>query len=375
MATRGRKPADSSTARDKDELKGTLAEIEKRYGKVVTRGSESLQPLRISTGSFMLDFCTLGGISTGRISKLVGNKHAGKSTVADKIIASAQRQWPDQRVVKLDMEGTHESVWSSKLGVDNDALLLVQPETGEAALDMADALIHTKEVSLIVVDSLAQLVPAKEMDSSAEDQHVGLQSRLIGSFVRKAVSGLMSEKMRGHNVSLLFINQFRSKIGGWSPTGDPLTEPGGKGLGFAYSLEVTMKNKEEKGKDAYDVETMVENEHAFSITKNKLNGGPRTGEFRLRRVPDESTGLDIGDVDDASTLLAFAKKFNAYTGGGSSWTLDFWDEEHRFGKLDEAVAKLYEDRDLYWKLRNFLICEQAKNLGMPDEFLERFYPD
>lgn len=375
MATKRTRTTSTASDSGKEELSSTLAEIEKRYGRVITPGSSATQPLRIPTGAFMLDFCTLGGIPAGRISKLVGNKHAGKSTMSDKIIASAQNLWPDQRVVKMDMEGTHESVWSEKLGVNNADLLLVQPETGEAALDMADALIHTKEVSLIVVDSLAQIVPAKELNSSMEDQHVGLQSRLIGSFVRKAVTGLMSERKRGHNITLLFINQFRSKIGGWSPTGDPLTEPGGKGLGFAYSLEITMKNKEEKGKDANDLETMVENEHAFSITKNKLNGGPRSGEFRLRRIPDEETGLDIGDVDDASTMLVYAKKFGAYAGGGSSWTLDFWDEEHRFSGVKDATIFLYQNRDVMWKLRNFLICEQAKSLGMPDEFVERFYPD
>lgn len=357
-----------------EELAGTLAEIEKRYGKVISAGSSILQPERIPTGIFTMDFSTLGGVPMGRITKLVGHKHAGKSLTADKVIASAQRLYPDRRVVKLDMEGTHESVWSAKLGVDNDALLVSQPETGEAALDMCDALIHTKEVSLIVVDSLAQLVPAKEMDASAEDQFVGLQARMLGSFVRKAVSGMLAEKLRGHDIALLFINQFRSKIGGWSPTGDPLTEPGGKGLGFAYSLEMTIKNKENAGKDAYDVDMMVENEHAFSVTKNKLNGGPRTGEFRVRRVPDEELGLGIGDVDDAGTMLAFAKKFGAYTGGGQSWKLDFWDEEHSYRKLEDAKAHLYSEPDLCWKLRNYLICEQATHLGMPDEFLERFYP-
>lgn len=358
-----------------EELSGTLSEIGKRYGNVITAGSSAQQPDRIPTGAFMLDFCTLGGIPTSRITKLVGQKHAGKSLTADKIIASAQNLWPDRRVVKLDMEGTHESVWSEKLGVNQDALLLAQPETGEHALDMCDALIHTKEISLIVVDSLAQLVPAKEMESSSEDQHVGLQSRLIGSFVRKAVSGMIAERRRGHQVTLLFINQFRSKIGGWSPTGDPLTEPGGKGLGFAYSLEITMKNKEQSGKDDHGIDSMTENEHAFSITKNKLNGGPRTGEFRVRRIADERLGLGIGDIDDAETLLAYGKKFGVYTGGGSSWKLDFWDEEHSFGKLDDAVRQLYEDRNLYWKFRNYLICEQASHLGMPDSFLERFYPD
>lgn len=358
-----------------NELNKVLADIKKQYGDVVAPASSKHQPKRIPTGSFMLDFCTLGGIPTGRISKLVGHKHAGKSMVADKIIAGAQKLFPDQQVVKLDLEGTHESVWSAKLGVDNDALLVASPETGEAALDMCDALIRTKEVSLIVVDSLAQIVPAKEIDSSAEDQFVGLQARLIGSFVRKAVTSMLAERRRGHDITLLFINQFRSKIGGWSPTGDPLTEPGGKGLGFAYSLEITIKNKEQAGKDEHDIETMVENVHAFQITKNKLNSGPRTGEFYVRRVPDSESGLDIGAIDDAETLITYAKKFGAYTGGGASWTLDFWDEERKSRSLKEAARILYEEPLLYWKLRNFLICEQAKHLGMPDSFLENFYPD
>lgn len=357
------------------EFAETMAAIQKEYGAVVTVARDKPQPERIPTGSFMLDFCTLGGIPQGRISKLVGHKHAGKSLVADKIIANAQLMFPDQRVVKFDLEGTHDSIWSASLGVDQDALYLAEPETGEAALDMCEAFIHTSEVSLIVVDSLAQIVPMKEIESSAEDQHVGLQSRLIGSFVRKAVAASLSEKLRGHQPTLLFINQFRSKIGGWSPTGDPLTEPGGKGLGFAYSLEVTIKNKENKGKDDYDVETIVENEHAFQITKNKCNGGPRSGEFRVRRVPDEEEGLGVGDIDDSTTMLTYAKKFDAYHGGGQNWTLDFWDEEHSFRSVKDAARHLNTDPDLKWKLRNFLICEQATHLGMPDSFLERFYPE
>jgi hypothetical protein len=129
------------------------------------------------------------------------------------------------------------------------------------------------------------------------------------------------------------------------------------------------------GKDEYDVETVTLNEHAFEIKKNKINTGPRSGEFQVCRVPNTTLGLSEGSVEDAATLLTYAKKFGAYTGAGSSWTLEFWDEEHSFRGLDAAKAHLYANRDLYWKLRNFLISEQAKHLGMPDEFIERFYPD
>lgn len=357
------------------DLRETLGAIDKRFGPVVALGNSKPQPVRISTGSFMLDFCLLGGIPQGRITRLLGHKHAGKTLLADKIISSAQRQFPEQRVVKFDLEGTHDAVWSEMLGVDQDELYVVEPETGEHALDMCEAFINTTGVSLIVVDSLAAITPYKEIDSSAEDQHVGLQSRLIGSFVRKAVSAGLSMKLQGHAPTLLFINQYRSKIGGWSPTGDPLTEPGGKALGHAYSVEITMKNKESKGKDAYEVDTILENEHAFTITKNKCNTGPRSGEFCVRRVPHEEYGLGAGDVDDAGTMLAYAKKFGVYHGGGSSWGLEFWDEEHTFRSAAEAIRHLYSESALKWKLRNFLICEQAQHLGMPDSFLERFYPE
>lgn len=376
MAKRERRVrGDNEDTKAGRELEGTLAEINKRYGTVMTKASEIYQPERIPTGIFTMDFATLGGIPRNRISKLVGNKSAGKSTTSDLIISYAQRMWPDEQVVKVDLEGTHDPVWSGKLGVDNDSLLVAQPETGEHALDMCDALIRTKEVSLIVVDSLAQLVPAKEIEASAEDQFVGLQARMIGSFVRKAVAALQAERRRRHFITLLFINQFRSKIGGWSPTGDPLTEPGGKSLGFAYTLEMTIKNKENLGKDDMGIEMPAYNEHAFSITKNKLGNGIRAGEYRLRRQDDEKTGLAEGQIDDAGTLLVYSKKFGAYGGGGKSWTLKFWDFERKFGSAAEAEQYLNENPDDYWQLRNFLIASQAERLGMPEYFIERYLPE
>lgn len=351
----------------------TVKAIKSKFGESsLHTASEQVQPERISTGVFILDFALLGGLPHNRISMILGEKHAGKSMLADKIIANAQRQYPDMRAVKIDVEGTHETVWSSKLGVDTEKLYVFNPETGESAVDAADAFVRTKEVSILVVDSIAALTPMKEIESSAEDAFVGVQARLVGNMIRKVNSGLIAERNRGHFVTVVFINQFRSKIGGY---GDPRAIPGGKALEFSTSVQLIMKNKEQMGKDEYDVETVAENEHAFDIKKNKLNAGPRSGEFVVRRTPDPELNLKEGDVHDAATLLAYAKKFGAYSGGGASWKLDFWDEEHSFRSIHDASVALYNDRDLYWKLRNFLISEQAKHLGMPDEFVERFYPD
>lgn len=371
--SRVRKPV----AAGQTELSETLAAIRKQYGtNTAVRASEVEQPERISTGSFMLDLATLGGIPHNRCSMFLGQRHSGKSTMADKVIGNAQRQYPDQVAVKMDIEGTHDTVWSGKNGVDCDALELIQPETGEAAVDMADALIRTAEVSLIVVDSIAALTPMREIDASAEDALVGEQSRLVSRMVRKMTSALITERNRGHLVTVLFVNQFRTKIGGWAPNGQEARSiPGGKALEYATSLQVIFKNKENKGKDAHDVETIAMNEHSFDITKNKLNSGPRQGEFQMLRVPDPEYGLEEAEIDDAATMLSYAKKFNAYRGGGQSWTLEFDDICHNYRKLDDVVAALYEDREYYWKLRNFLIRQHAEHLAMPESFLARFYND
>ena len=354
-----------------DELSGTIAAIRAKFGESSLRtASEIFQPDRISTGVFLLDFSLLGGIPHNRITMIVGEKHAGKSMLADKIIAAAQATYPDQTAVKIDVEGTHDSTWSAKLGVDIDKLLVYSPETGESAIDVADAMVRTKEVSIIMVDSIAALTPMKEVDSSAEDAHVGLQARLVGGLIRKVNAGLIAERIRNHQVTVVFINQFRLKVG--VVYGDPRTIPGGKALEFATSVQLIIKNKENMGKDEHDVEAVELNEHSFEVKKNKMNGGPRSGEFRVCRVADSELGLAEGDVDDASTMLAYAKKFGAYTGGGSSWTLEFWEHSHKFRGAGEAIAALYADPDLYWDLRNFLIYTQAKHLGMSEEFLSRF---
>ena len=356
-----------------EEFTDTFKAIRSRFGdSSMHAASEHQQPERISTGVFMLDLALLGGIPHNRISMIVGERSAGKSMLADMICANAQRQYPDMKTVKIDTEGAHDTVWSSKLGVDPERQYVFAAETGESAVDAADALVRTKEVSLVVIDSIAALTPMKEIDSSAEDAMVGAQARLVGGMIRRVNAGLITERNRGHFVTVLFINQFRSKVG--VVYGDPRSLPGGKALEFATSVQLIIKNKEQMGKDAYDVETVEENEHVFDIKKNKCNGGPRTGEFRVRRIANTDLGLREGDVDDASTMLAYAKKFGAYSGAGSSWRLEFWDEDHTFRGLNDAVVSLYSNRPLYEKLRNFLLCEQSNHLGMPQDFLERFYP-
>lgn len=288
------------------------------------------------------------------------------SMLAMLTIGHVQRRYTDQQAILVDIEGTFDSVWATLLGVDTEALLVVKPETGEMAADMVTALLCTREVSMVVADSIAALVSFKEVDSSAEDSHVGLQARLVGGMIRKSTAAMIAERRRGHNVSLLFVNQFRMKIGGY---GDPRTVPGGKALEYCTSMQAIIKNKENKGSDEAGIETIVSNEHSFTITKNKLNTGPRVGEFRVIRT--ETDGMAPGTVDDSSTVLAIAKKLDVYTGGGSSWRLDYEDVNYKFGKAAEAVTALQQDPELYWSLRTHLIRLQAARSLMPEDFIER----
>lgn len=358
---------------DSDELGSLLKEMNKRYGEgVVKNGREIEQPTRIPTGIFLLDFCLLGGIPTSRGTMLIGKKHSGKTTLSNMIAGNAQRMFPDQKVVVVDIEGTFDTTWAEKLGVDVDNLLVVHPESGEAACDITDAMIRTKEVSVVIIDSVAALAPMKEIEGSAEDAHVGLQARMMGGLLRKTTAGMIAERRRGHMVTPIYINQYRAKIGGFQSFGEPLSTPGGMALGFANTVEIKITNKESAGKNDSGIDVMAFNEHTFKIEKNKCNGGTRVGEFRLIRQYDEETGLDEGAIDDAGTMLAFAKKFGAYEGAGSAWTLHFWDEEHKFRGLGDAVGNIYQDGDLYQKLKDYLIWENARSLKMPEDFLLRF---
>lgn len=356
-----------------EELDALIKEIRKKKGEqTIIRASDCRQPFRIRTGIFMLDYALLGGIPFNRTTMFHGKKHSGKSTACDKVIASAQIAMPDQKCIKIDTEGTHDDVWSRKNGVDTDNLILVQPDTGEDAVDIAVGLVHAKETSLIVVDSLASLVSFKEVEGSAEDEAVpGLQAKLITRMLRRITMAQITERKRGHFVSFLVTNQHRTKIGGWSPSGEPRSLPGGNALGHFTSVEVLFKNKEIVKADGTGQDTLAYNEHAFTIEKNKHNAGMRTGEYTLLRRDNSDLGLDEGAVDDASTMLTFAKRLGWYTGGGKAgFTLQFGDVHEHYTNGENAERSLYANREVYESLRIQLIVQNALAQKMPPDFID-----
>lgn len=355
------------------EMQKAIDAIRKRHGNsIVVAGDQVRQPWRIPTGVFTFDLATLGGIPHGRCSMAHGPKHSGKTFMSMRCIAGAQKSMPDQRAVLVDVEGTYDAVWAEKSGVDNASLILSQPETGEMAVDIAVELVRTREVSLVVVDSLAALVPIKEQEEDAGTALVALQARLITSMMRKITAAQIAERHRGHYVTLLTINQQRTKIGGWSPTGDPISLPGGKAIGFFNSLEWRMKNKETTGKGEDGRDILLFNEHAFTIEKNKMNSGSRTGDFRLMRADKPDMHLTEGEVDDAAIMLAMAKAAGWYDGSprqGYSLTVPDYEPVTQ-PNADAMLAALYEDRDWLWALRCNLIAREAARQKMPPWYVE-----
>lgn len=359
----------------KVDISDIVKAIRKEFGdNSIITASEKRQPRRIPTGIFQLDLATLGGVMVNCINEFKGAKHSGKTTGSFKVIASAQKMYPDRAVAFVDMEHAFDPVWAEKNGVDVDALILVQPLSGEEAVDQIQGLMAHAGICLVVLDSIATLVPMKEVEAATEDAHVGIHAKLVTRLVRKVLHSISSAAKEGREVTFLCTNQQRAGIGKWAPNGqEALSDPGGKALGHYTVLEVVFKNKEGLKKDEEGFEMLDVNEHAFKIEKNKWNAGIRKGDFLMRRSPHPDYALNECDVDDAEGMLGFAKKMGLYTGGGRAWTLELPDFEETRGGMADWCEYLYDNREIYVQLRSHLIALHAVKLGMPQYLVDSIY--
>ena len=367
MKKRTRKKAEP---KPKGELDTVFLTQRGKYGATSVRtAAEVNQPLRIPTGIFMLDFALCGGFPFNRASMIAGRKHAGKSMLASMLTVGAQQLMPDHTVVVVDAEGTFEATWAKKLGADLDRLYIAEAETGEMAIDMTEAVLASKETSLVIVDSLAAMTPTAIVDADAETQFYALQARLITRLVQKATHVLVSERRRNHFVTLLYLNQMRARIGG-PPKASPYIIPGGHALEHTTTIQGIIKNREIKANEpGRGIEAVIENQHSFTLDKNKLHNGPRAGDFVISRIDQPDRHITEGMVDDAHTMLAYAKKMGLYRGGGNKWRLTVNERSRTFPNAEAAIGAVTEDRELYAALRKQLIQEQAAHLGLPDEFI------
>src|SRR5690625_2927782 len=283
----------------KQALDMALRQIEKQFGKgsIMKLGEEAEKKIAtIPSGSLALDVALgIGGYPKGRVIEIYGPESSGKTTIALHAIAEAQRQGGNAAFI--DAEHALDPNYARALGVDIEELLLSQPDTGEQALEVAEALVRSGAVDIVVIDSVAALVPKAEIEGEMGDSHVGLQARLMSQALRK-LSGAISKS----NTVAIFINQIREKVG--IMFGNPETTPGGRALKFYASVRLEVRRAEtlKQGND------MVGNKTRLKIVKNKV--APPFKEAMVDIMYGEGISKE-GEILDIGSELDIVEKSGA----------------------------------------------------------------
>jgi recombination protein RecA len=318
----------------------TLGQIEKQFGKgsIVRLGSkEALIPVSvISTGSISVDSALgVGGFPRGRVCEIFGPESSGKTTIALQVVAEAQKR--GGMAAFIDVEHALDPVYAKKLGVDVDNLLVSQPDYGEQALEITSALISSGSIDVLVVDSVAALVPKAELEGEMGDSHVGLQARLMSQALRK-LTGVVSKS----RTCLIFINQIREKIG--VMFGSPETTTGGRALKFYSSVRVDIR----RIAALKDGESVIGNRTKVKIVKNKLAAPFREAEFDIVYGEGVSREGDLIDLGVANNVLEKSGSWLSYKG-------------ERIGQGRENAKQFLKDNT---DIRQTIDLELRKALGL-----------
>ena len=311
-------------------IQRVIAQIEKQYGQgaIMQMDEHSYAKIEgIGTGALSLDIALGGvGIPRGRVTELFGPESSGKTTLALHIIANAQRA--GGVAAFIDAEHALDTTWAKRIGVDVSSLLVSQPDTGEQALDIAEMLISSNSVDVIVVDSVAALTPKAELEGEMGDSHMGLQARLMSQAMRKLTAIINKSK-----TALVFINQIRMKIG--VMFGNPETTTGGKALKFYSSVRIDLR----RITTIKDADGAVGSRVRARVVKNKIAPPFRESEFDM--MFDSGISYE-GDLLDLALACQVAEKSGAWLNYG----------EIRLGQGRENAKKfLIENKDLCQEIK------------------------
>lgn len=333
-------------------LDSAIAKIEKEFGKgsIMKMGQDTTREMEvIPTGSIELDIALgVGGIPRGRIIEIYGPESSGKTTVSLHIVAEAQKLGGNAAFI--DAEHALDPEYSKRLGVNMEELLVSQPDTGEEALEIAEMLVRSNAIDIIVIDSVAALVPRAEIEGAMGDSFIGLQARLMSQALRK-ITGAISKS----NTTLIFINQLREKVG--VMFGNPETTTGGRALKFYSSLRIEVRKAENIKKG----DEFLGNKVRAKVVKNKVAPPFKTAEFDI--MYGEGISKISGVVDAAANADIIQKS--------GSW---YSYNDDRMGQGKEAAKAYLEERpetlrEVELKVREFY------NLNIPHELKKQIQSD
>ena len=327
----------------KKALETAMQQIEKMYGKgSIMRYGENAETNveAIPTGSLALDLALgIGGVPRGRIVELYGPESSGKTTVALHIIAEAQKMGGEAAFI--DAEHALDPVYAKKLGVDIDNLIVAQPDTGEQALDIAEALVRSGALDVIVVDSVAALVPKAEIDGEMGDSHVGLLARLMSQALRK-LTAVISKS----GTVVIFINQLREKVG--VMYGNPETTPGGRALKFFSSVRLDVR----RGEVIKNGTELIGNKTKVKVVKNKVAPPFKTAEFDILYGEGISKEGNILDFAVENNIIKKSGAWFSYNGEkigqGRDNVRKYMVENKEFtAEIDRQVRELLKNNSGY----------------------------
>ena len=326
-------------------LDQVLADIEKQFGKgsIMRLGENPHMEVEVtSSGSLMLDKALgVGGYPKGRIIEIFGPESSGKTTVALHAISEVQKQ--GGRAAFIDAEHALDPVYAKKLGVNINELLLSQPDTGEQALEICEALVRSEAVNIIVIDSVAALVPQAEIEGEMGDSHVGLQARLMSQALRK-LSGTINKT----KTTAIFINQLREKVG--VMFGNPETTPGGRALKFYSTIRLDVR----RGEQIKSGDSIIGNKAVIKVVKNKVAPPFKTATVEIMYGEGISKESEIIDLAVELGILDKSGAWYSYNG-------------EKIGQGKENVKVLLKEnkklsQELENKIRNY-----DKNVKKKDE--------